>query len=113
TPPFWGTRVVRGLPLDEVAAYINPIALFRNQWGFQPDNFDEARAALRRTLDMCRAEQLLRPEVVYGYWPASADGDDLIVWEGPDSDEVAARFSFPRQRKGKHLCVADYFRPIE
>ncbi len=112
-PPFWGARIVRGLPLDEIAGYINPIALYRNQWGFQPDSFDEAEAALRTTMQQCRTEQLLRPEVVYGYWPANADGDDLIIWAGPDTDEVAARYTFPRQRRGKQLCLADFFRPLE
>lgn len=114
TPPFWGSRVVRGVPQGDIAAYINRTALFRNQWGFnKKETWDEAEAVLRRTLEWTRAEQVLRPELVYGYWPANAEGDDLIVWAGPDSDEVAARWTFPRQRKGRNLCLADYFRPID
>ncbi len=113
TPPFWGSRVVRGLPLNEIAGFINKIALYRNQWGFDRDSWDEGEAVLRRTLEQARAEQVLRPEVVYGYWQANADGQDLIVWAEPDSDEVAFRVTFPRQRRGARLCLADYFRPIE
>ncbi len=112
-PPFWGSRVVRGLPIDEVAEYINPIALFRNQWGFKPEGFEDARSALRKTLQQCRTEQLLRPEVVYGYWPANSDGNDLIIWDGPDSDEVAVRYTFPRQQRGQRLCLPDFFRPVD
>jgi 5-methyltetrahydrofolate--homocysteine methyltransferase len=109
-PPFWGTRVVRGIALDEVAAYLNRTALFRNQWGFRREQADEAEAALRSTLALARTEQLLVPEVVYGYFTCSSDGNDLLVYESPDGDRVAARFSFPRQTRGRHLCIADYFR---
>jgi 5-methyltetrahydrofolate--homocysteine methyltransferase len=112
TPPFWGSRVVRGVPLDDIAAFLNRTALFRNQWGFnKKETWDEAEAALRRTLEWARAEQVLRPELVYGYWPANAEGNDLIVWAGPDSDEIAVRWTFPRQKKGRYLSLADYVRP--
>jgi 5-methyltetrahydrofolate--homocysteine methyltransferase len=110
-PPFWGTRVVRGLPVAEVAAYLNRTALFRTQWGFDRDDGDRAEAALRATLDLARGESLLSPEVVYGYFPCNGDGDDLVIYEGPDRDDVAARFSFPRQTRGRHLSIPDFFRP--
>jgi 5-methyltetrahydrofolate--homocysteine methyltransferase len=111
-PPFWGARVVRGLPLDDIAAYLNKTALFRNQWGFGREDVEEAEAALRKTLARCRQEQILVPAVVYGYWPANGDGNDVVVWAGPDSEVEAARFSFPRQTKGRRLCIADFFRPL-
>ena len=113
TPPFWGHRVVRGLPLDEILGLLNRTALFRNQWGFGRDDTDIAEGALRSTLDRARAEQLLVPEVVYGYWPCNGDGDDVVVWESPDSDTVAKRFSFPRQSSSRRLCIADFFRPLD
>jgi 5-methyltetrahydrofolate--homocysteine methyltransferase len=111
-PPFWGSRVVRGLPLDEIAALLNRTALFRNQWGFGRENRDEAEAALRKTLALCREESILVPELVYGYWGANGDGNDLVVWAEPGSDREAARFTLPRQTKGRRLCIADFFRPI-
>jgi 5-methyltetrahydrofolate--homocysteine methyltransferase len=110
TPPFWGSRVVRGLPLDDIAALLNTTALFRNQWGFDRDQADQGEAALRQTLAMARAEALLVPQVAYGYWPANSDGNDLIVWQ-PGNDRVAARFRFPRQTASRRLCIADFFRP--
>ncbi|HEY8340612.1 MAG TPA: vitamin B12 dependent-methionine synthase activation domain-containing protein, partial [Egibacteraceae bacterium] len=112
-PPFWGTRVVRGISLDDVAAYLNRTALFRNQWGFSRDDVEEAEAALRATMAMVRTEKLLRPAVVYGYFACNSDGDDLLVYESPDSDAVAARFTFPRQTRGRHLCIADFFRSVD
>ena len=112
TPPFWGSRVVRGVPLDEVAAYLNKRALFRNQWGFGRDDEEIAEAALRSTLAVARAESLLAPQAVYGYWSCNADGNDVVVYESPDSSAEAARFTFPRQPKGRRLCLADFFRPV-
>jgi 5-methyltetrahydrofolate--homocysteine methyltransferase len=113
TPPFWGSRVARGIPLGEVAALLNRTALFRTQWGFDRDQTAEGETALRQTLDLVRAESLLVPQLVYGYWPVQSEGNDLIVYEGPGTDEVAVRFTFPRQTRGRRLCIADFFRSVE
>lgn len=112
TPPFWGSRTVRGIALDDVAAYLNRTALFRNQWGFSRDGAAEGEAALRDTLALARAEQLLVPAVAYGYFACASDGNDLLVYAEPDAAEPAARFSFPRQSAGRRLCIADFFRPL-
>lgn len=76
------------------------------------DQEEEGRAALRDVLAVAGGEHLLLPQVVHGYWPASSDGNDVVVWAGPDTDEVAARFTFPRQAASRRLCIADFFRPI-
>jgi 5-methyltetrahydrofolate--homocysteine methyltransferase len=124
TPPFWGQRVVRGIPVDDVAPLLNEVALFRNQWGFgpgdgTPDEYQalldrEARPVLREWLARAKAEKVITPEVVYGYYPANGDGDDLVVWhpDAPLSRELV-RFSFPRQDRGRFLNIADFFRPID
>jgi 5-methyltetrahydrofolate--homocysteine methyltransferase len=124
TPPFWGERVVRGIPVSEVAPLINEVALFRNQWGFTPGELSpegyrelletEARPVLREWLARAQAEKVVTPEVVYGYYPANGDGDDLVVWhpEAPLERELT-RFSFPRQDRGRFLCISDFFRPVE
>ena len=117
-PPFWGARLIRSLPLQDIYPYINETALFRGQWGFRSANgtapaaTDEAREALLRLQSEAASQSILSPAVAYGYFPAAADGDDLIVYEGDGSsrDELV-RFRFPRQA-GKHaLCLSDYFRP--
>ncbi len=112
SPPFWGTRVVRGIPLDDVAAFINRTALFRTQWQFDRDSLDAAEAAFRHVYALAREERLLVPQVVYGYFPCGAEGNDALVYEGPGSDTVVARFTFPRQTRGRRLCLADFFRPV-
>ncbi|HUG84262.1 MAG TPA: vitamin B12 dependent-methionine synthase activation domain-containing protein, partial [Euzebya sp.] len=112
-PPFWGSRVTRGVPLDDIAAYLNHTTLFRNQWGFDRDQRDEAQARLRQIMASARAESLLVPEVVHGYFACQSEGNDLIVYEAPDSPTVAARFTFPRQTRGRRLCIPDFFRSVE
>ena len=124
TPPFWGQRTVRGIPVGEVAPLLNEVALFRNQWGFtpgsrSPEEYQEmlelqARPVLREWLARAQAEKVVTPEVVYGYYPANGDGDDLVVWD-PDAplERELVRFSFPRQTTGRFLCIADFLRPVE
>jgi 5-methyltetrahydrofolate--homocysteine methyltransferase len=118
-PPFIGSRVIKGISLDEIAGYINETALFRNQWGFRPedgetdDQFKERlRPEFRDQLAKARADDLLVPQVVYGYWPANGDGNDVVVWADEDRTTEAARFGFPRSTKEPHLCIADFFRPL-
>ena len=116
-PPFLGTRVVKGLPIDAIAGYLNETALFRNQWQFRPDggSDDEFKARIRPTLRdelaTAKSEGLLVPQVVYGYFPANGDGNDLVIWNDESRSEERARFSFPRQSKAPYYCIADFFRP--
>ena len=121
-PPFVGARVAKGIALEEIAAYINETALFRNQWQFRPDKKitetdDEFRVRLRPTLReelaKAHASGTLVPAVVWGYFPVNAEGNDLIVWTDTDRRTERLRFEFPRQRKDRHLCIADFFRPVE
>ncbi|HKA05292.1 MAG TPA: vitamin B12 dependent-methionine synthase activation domain-containing protein, partial [Acidimicrobiales bacterium] len=117
-PPFVGSRVVKGIPLDEIAEYVNETALFRNQWQYRPEagEDDEAfkariRPQLRAWLAEAKASGVLVPQVVYGYWCVNSDGDDVVVWTDESRTEEAARFHFPRQRMEPWLCIADFHRP--
>ena len=119
-PPFLGSRVVKGVGLDDIAAYINETALFRNQWQFRPEHgeTDDAfrerlRPILRERLEKTRLEGMLHPQVVYGYYPVNGDGDELVVWTDETRTQEQTRFEFPRQRTEPWLCIADFFRPIE
>ena len=122
TPPFWGTRVVRGIAMADIVEYLDERATFVGQWGLKPlrgstQTFEdiaeeEGRPRLRMWLDRIKTEGLLEPAVVYGYFPANSEGDDLIVYDPDDQDVEIARFTFPRQRRGRHLCLADFFRPV-
>ncbi|MDQ6616705.1 MAG: methionine synthase [Actinomycetota bacterium] len=118
-PPFLGSRVERGLSLDDIAGYINETALFRNQWGYRPEGGEKdaefkerVRAILRAQLAEARRLDVLRPAVAYGYFAANAEGDDLIVWKDESRTGEWLRFGFPRQRVAPWLCISDFFRPV-
>ncbi|MEU5959542.1 vitamin B12 dependent-methionine synthase activation domain-containing protein, partial [Streptomyces sp. NPDC047525] len=111
-PPFWGTRVVKGIQLKEYASWLDESALFKGQWGLKGDTIEsEGRPRLRMWLDRLRTENLLEAAVVHGYFPCVSKGDDLIILD--DDGNERTRFTFPRQRRGRRLCLADFFRPEE
>jgi 5-methyltetrahydrofolate--homocysteine methyltransferase len=124
-PPFWGSEVVKGIAIDDIAAYINETALFRNQWQFRPETTadgtketdaefkERIRPQLRAQLAEAKAEGLLQPALVYGYFPANADGNDVVIWTDESATEERCRFPFPRQREEPYLCIADFFRPVD
>ncbi len=117
-PPFFGTRVVTEIPLAEVFAFVNEVALFRTQWQFHRgkgprEGFDEmiathVRPIYERWKARCEQEQILQPRVVYGYFRCQSEGNDLVVY-AEDGRTPTVRFTFPRQPSGRHLCIADFF----
>ncbi|MDR1767030.1 MAG: methionine synthase [Propionibacteriaceae bacterium] len=109
-PPFWGTKVLRGAPLSEVAAWLDERALFQGQWGLRGEY--DARPRLRHWLDELRTRHLADFQAVYGYWPCHSQGDELVLLD-PDGGGEAARFAFPRQAGGRGLCLADFFRDAD
>src|SRR5437870_2479318 len=132
TPPFWGVRVRKDFDLRELFQYINETALFKNQWQLktasQADYVrlveEKFRPILRKLEDEVAGSGLFEPAVVYGYFPAKSDGNDLVVYEPSaaraerlrDSRRDAGateaellRFTFPRQREGRRLCISDFF----
>jgi len=118
-PPFLGSRVAKGISIDDISEYLNLTALFRNQWGFRPENGENddefktrVRAILREQIDVAKADSLLLPQVVYGHFPAASEKGDLVLFTDDTRTSELARFSFPRQHKDPHLCIADFFRPV-
>jgi 5-methyltetrahydrofolate--homocysteine methyltransferase len=120
-PPFWGDRIVKGIPLADYAAFLDERATFMGQWGLKPTRGEgpsyeelvetEGRPRLRMWLDRVQTDGLIEAAVVYGYYPAVSEGDDLVLLNEDGSERE--RFTFPRQRRDRHLCLADFFRPRE
>ncbi|MET8162618.1 methionine synthase, partial [Sphaerisporangium sp. NPDC005289] len=118
--PFLGERVVKGIALGDYAAFLDERATFMGQWGLKAARGgdgpsyeelveSEGRPRLRMWLERLQTENLLQAAVVYGYFPCVSDGDDLIILDGQTGGE-RTRFSFPRQRRDRHLCLSDFFR---
>lgn len=150
TPPFWGTRIVKGIALADYAAFLDERATFMGQWGLKPSRADdgvsyeelvetEGRPRLRYWLDRILAEGIMDASVVYGYFPAVSEGDDLVILNhGDDPEGILGqpgllapdggsadlpgggaigtdrlRFTFPRQRRDRHLCLSDFVKSRE
>jgi 5-methyltetrahydrofolate--homocysteine methyltransferase len=117
-PPFWGVRV-KTYPVREVFPYINETALFKNQWQLktasQADYVrlveDKFRPIKKKLEEEIAVSDLFDPKVVYGYFPCQADGNDVVIYEAPGSTRELLRFTFPRQREGRRLCISDFFLP--
>ncbi len=118
-PPFWGSRVVKGIALAEYASMIDERATFLGQWGLRAarggggPSYEElveteGRPRLRYWLDRFATEGVLEAAVVYGYHPCVSVGDDLVVLD--ESGAERTRFTFPRQRRERRLCMSDFFR---
>ena len=100
TPPFWGDRIVKGIALADVAAYLDERATFMGQWGLKGSRAYEqggdplepprARACRIRTrnlvgdrrpaaaahwLDRIQTDAIAEFAVVYGYWPCYSEGN--------------------------------------
>ncbi len=126
TPPFWGSRIVKGLAVADYTGLLDERALFLGQWGLrgqrggpnaQGPSYEElveteGRPRLRYWLDRLSTEGILaHAAVVYGYFPAVSEGDDVVVLTEPKPDaEERYRFSFPRQQRDRFLCIADFVR---
>lgn len=120
--PFLGDRIVKGIALADYAAFLDERATFMGQWGLKParggdgPSYEElveteGRPRLRMWLDRIQTEGLIEAAVVYGYYPAVSEGDDLVILNEDGSDRE--RFTFPRQRRDRHLCLSDFFRSRE
>ncbi|OYV25165.1 MAG: methionine synthase, partial [Acidocella sp. 20-63-7] len=121
TPPFWGARIIEAAP-KAIVPFINERSLFQFQWGFRKQGKSleeflvwarqELRPVMKRMLDLCEAEQILKPQASYGYWKAAGQGNDLLLFAEDGVTEVA-RFALPRQPKEDGECIADFFRDVD
>ncbi|MBI3435856.1 MAG: methionine synthase [Proteobacteria bacterium] len=122
TPPFWGARVVDFVNPRALVPYINERSLFQLQWGFRKsgrtlEQFmdwarQELRPVLKRILEVCEQQNVLRAQAVYGYWKAAGEGNDLVVF-AEDGERELTRFTLPRQAREDGDCIADFVRDID
>lgn len=125
TPPFWGTRTILSIPLENVFPHLHKPELYRLSWGAkntQGKEWEKLQADFEERLAWMQQEAIrkgtLKPQAVYGYFPAQSDGESLIIydpkaWEADGDTVEIARFSFPRQPNGDFLCISDYFASVE
>jgi 5-methyltetrahydrofolate--homocysteine methyltransferase len=118
TPPFFGSRVVKGIQLSDYAGMLDERALFVGQWGLKGNRGEyenmveaEGRPRLRSLLNEVQANGWLNAAVVYGYFPCYSEGNDLVILhhEGENKGKERTRFTFPRQTRDRRLCISDFF----
>ncbi len=129
-PPFWGVRVKKDYDLRELFPYINDTALFKNQWQLKTASQEDYAKLVENKFRPIKKELekeiiasgWFEPKVVWGYFPAQGDGNDVVVYrpeageqgsvvKGVPPDKEFLRFTFPRQREGRKLCISDFFAP--
>jgi len=122
TPPFYGSRIVKGIPLASYLGALDERALFVGQWGLQGKRGEyeamvenEGRPRLRSLLNDVQANGWLNAAVVYGYFPCYSEGNDLVILhhEGSEKGKERTSFTFPRQSRDRRLCLSDFFRSKE
>jgi 5-methyltetrahydrofolate--homocysteine methyltransferase len=139
-PPFWGRRVAKDISPRVIFPYINEVALFRGQWGFNQGKLslaefektteEKARPVFEELQRRALEEGFIEPKVVYGYFPVQSAGDELIVYHTEEFNGCTChagsrqlqptgtprehlRFPFPRQEGRRRLCISDFFRNQE
>jgi len=118
-PPFFGVKVRRDFDLDTLYGFINETALFKNQWQLKTASAtdylrlvnEKYRPILHELSAEVKANNWFEPKTVYGYFPAQSDGNDVIIYDPVDHEKELNRISFPRQREGRLLSIADFFSP--
>jgi 5-methyltetrahydrofolate--homocysteine methyltransferase len=117
-PPFFGSRVIKGIQLSDYAGMLDERALFVGQWGLKGNRGEyetmvetEGRPRLRALINQVQSKGWLNAAVVYGYFPCYSDGNDLVILhhEGEEKGKERIRFSFPRQSRDRRLCISDFF----
>lgn len=123
-PPFLGSRVIKGLSLSDYASWLDERATFMGQWGLKASRGEgptyeelvetEGRPRLRWWLDRIATESVLDAGVVYGFFPANSEGNEIVVYhhDGPNAGTERLRLKFPRQSRDRRLCLADYLKPV-
>src|SRR5271155_5273306 len=118
TPPFFGVRVSRDWDQRELFQYLNLTALFKNQWQLKTASQedyermvrDKYKPLLAELQEECIRDGWFEPKVVYGWFPCLSEGNSVVVYDHPGRDaKELQRFTFPRQREGRKLCISDFF----
>ena len=122
-PTTWGVRVVKDMPLEVIFKHLSKNELFRLSWGGRNTHGEEwvklqqdFESRLESMTKQALAEKWLKPQAVYGIWPAQSEGNDLIVYapttDGSTPSIPIKRFTFARQIGAESLCLADYFASV-
>jgi 5-methyltetrahydrofolate--homocysteine methyltransferase len=117
--PFHGTAVIQPVPLRDVWPLLDLNSLYKLNWGIKGSH-EEYQKLIKERFEPMRFKMqeealslgIFEPKVVYGYWWAASEGNILHVYDEQEAKTPFESFRFPRQKVGRHLCLADYFKPM-
>ncbi|HEX9996929.1 MAG TPA: methionine synthase, partial [Abditibacterium sp.] len=127
-PEKIGLQMLRGVPLDELAKFIDWSPFFQT-WelaGRYPEILDDEKvgeaarelfADAQRVLGDLIKRKSLEARAVWGFWPANSDGDDIVLWTDTDANREIARFPMLRQQIDKaagryDVALSDFVAPL-
>jgi 5-methyltetrahydrofolate--homocysteine methyltransferase len=122
-PPDYNRHIYRNVPIHHLRPYLNEQMLLGKHLGIRGNveqliaEGDLKTIQLKQQVDelltQLADDQLLHPHGMYQFFPAQADGNDILIYDPKDPARLLERFSFPRQTQEPYLCLADFLRPVE
>lgn len=109
--PFWGTKVLDSINIADIIPYLHLQTLYRFHWGISNDD-QLTTNTLQQLIAENKKQAILQPQAVYGYFACQSDGNNLVIYNSPDTKKETCRFLFPRQKNSPYLCLTDFFRPV-
>ncbi|MEO1137477.1 MAG: vitamin B12 dependent-methionine synthase activation domain-containing protein, partial [Pseudomonadota bacterium] len=126
-PANLGVTTIDDVSLEDILPFIDwtPFFMSWDMPGRYPQILDDAKRGeaarglwrdAQVMLDQLVTEKWLTLKGVAGFWPANADGDDIVLWKDDERDEERARFFTLRQQieksEGDNVALSDFVRPV-
>lgn len=112
-------HIKRNYSVAHLHPYVNMRTLIGHHLGLKGNvenllaEKDERATELYNLVNEYLTTDLLQPSGMYQFFPAQADGDDVVVYSPEDSKTEIERFHFPRQKEAPYLCLSDFLKTVE
>ncbi|MBD8026369.1 methionine synthase [Ureibacillus sp. Re31] len=112
-------HIKRNYSVAHLHPYVNMRTLIGHHLGLKGNvekllaEKDERATELHELVNDYLRSDLLTPSGMYQFFPAQADGDDVVIYSPEDHNHEIERFHFPRQKEAPFLCLADFLKTVE
>ena len=119
TPKDLVRHVKPGYSVAHLYPYVNMRTLIGHHLGLKGNleqllkDGDTRAEQLQELVDGYLTSDILSPSGMYQFYPAQADGDDVVVYSQEDNKTEIQRFTFPRQQTVPFLCLADFLKTVD
>lgn len=122
-PPDTERHVLRNYPISHLQPYVNQRMLLGKHLGVRGNvekliaEGDEKVLGLVDVVESlvfeAKEHNFIQANGIYQFFPAQADGDDILIYDPKEHSKLLERFTFPRQTEDPYLCLSDFLRPVE